>query len=213
MIALFVGPSGTGKTLAAEVVAHELGLDLFSVDMSQVVSKYIGETEKNLSRIFDAAEGGSAVLFFDEADGLFGKRTEARDAHDRYANLEVGYLLARLESFSGLAILASNLRQNIDSAFLRRIDFIVEFQQPDIQARERLWAGHLERGLPLADDVNATLLAEQFPVSGAHIRNAVVGGAFRAAADGEPVSQRHLLSALRREYDKLGKSFPLHEGT
>jgi len=208
VLALFAGPSGTGKTLAAEVVATRLGLDLYCIDLSQVVSKYIGETEKNLSRVFDAAEGAAAVLFFDEADGIFGKRTETRDAHDRYANLEVSYLLARLETFTGLAIMASNLRQNIDQAFLRRMDYVVEFPAPDTGARVVLWKRHLQVDAPIADDVNAGELADLFPVTGAHIRNAAVGGAFFAAADGGRLARRHLLAAMRREYAKLGKSFP-----
>ena len=137
--ALFAGPSGTGKTLAAEVIAHELGVDLFHVDLSQVVSKYIGETEKNLRRVFDAAEDGGAVLLFDEADALFGKRTEVTDSHDRYANLEVGYLLQRMEPFRGLAILTTNARTVLDKAFLRRIQTVVTFPYPDRDARESLW--------------------------------------------------------------------------
>jgi hypothetical protein len=208
VLSLFTGPSGTGKTLAAEVVAARLGLDLYCIDLSQVVSKYIGETEKNLSRVFDAAEGTAAVLFFDEADGIFGKRTETRDAHDRYANLEVSYLLARLETFAGLAIMASNLRQNIDAAFLRRMDYVIEFPAPDTHARHALWQRHLRCDAPIDDDVNAGELAELFPVTGAHIRNAAVGGAFFAAADHGRLTRRHLVAAMRREYEKLGKSFP-----
>jgi hypothetical protein len=208
VLSLFTGPSGTGKTLAAEVIASQLELDLYSVDLSQVVSKYIGETEKNLARVFDAAEGTSAVLFFDEADGLFGKRTETRDSHDRYANLEVSYLLARLETFHGLAILASNLRQNIDSAFLRRMDFLVEFSPPDTEARQKLWERHLRSRAPVAEGIDIPLLASAFPISGAHIRNAVVGAAFLAAADGHPLGQGHLLAAMQREYEKLGRAFP-----
>jgi hypothetical protein len=212
VLALFSGPSGTGKTLAAEVIASQLELDLYCVDLSQVVSKYIGETEKNLARVFDAAEGTSAVLFFDEADGVFGKRTETRDSHDRYANLEVSYLLARLETFNGLAILASNLRQNIDAAFLRRMDFLLEFTHPDIEARQKLWERHLTSRAPLEPDIDVAALASTFPVSGAHIRNVVVGAAFLAAEGGSPLGQAHLLAAMRREYEKLGKSFPSMPG-
>ena len=212
VLALFTGPSGTGPTLAAEAVATRLALDLYCIDLSQVVSKYIGETEKNLSRGFAAAEGAAAVLFFDEADGIFGKRTETRDAHDRYANLEVSYLLARLETFTGLAIMASNLRQNIDHAFLRRMDHVVEFPTPDTGARVALWQRHLRCNAPIADDVDPRELAELFPVTGAHIRNAAVGGAFFAASDGGRLTRHHLLAAMRREYDKLGKSFPLVTG-
>jgi hypothetical protein len=208
VLALFTGPSGTGKTLAAEVIAGRLDLDLYAVDLSQVVSKYIGETEKNLARVFDAVEGSAAVLLFDEADAVFGKRTETRDAHDRYANLEVSYLLARLETFTGLAVLASNLRGNIDIAFLRRMDFIVEFVQPDTEARRRLLEAHLRGRAPLAPDVDPARLAEAFAVSGAHIRNAVVAAAFRAADEGGPLAMEHLGAAMRREYEKLGKAFP-----
>jgi len=209
VVALFTGPSGTGKTLAAEVIAGELGLDLYCVDLAQTISKYIGETEKGLARIFDAAEGSSAVLFFDEADALFGKRTETRDAHDRYANQVVSYLLTRLESFDGITILASNLRQNIDAAFLRRMDSLIEFVQPDIPARVQIWEKHLRGRVPLGASVNAQWLAESFPISGAHIRNAVVAAAFGAAADGQVLGLRHLAAAMRREYQKLGKSFPV----
>jgi SpoVK/Ycf46/Vps4 family AAA+-type ATPase len=208
VLALFTGPSGTGKTLAAEIVAARLGLDLYCIDLAQVVSKYIGETEKNLSRVFDAAEGAAAVLFFDEADGIFGKRTETRDAHDRYANLEVSYLLGRLETFTGLAIMASNLRQNIDAAFLRRMDFVVEFPMPDTAARTLLWERHLRCGAPIAEDVDVHEVADLFPVTGAHIRNAAVGAAFLAAGEDAPISRRHLFAAMHREYNKLGKAFP-----
>jgi hypothetical protein len=208
LLSLFVGATGTGKTLAAEVIAHQLELDLYCIDVSLLVSKYIGETEKNLSRIFDAVEGAPAVLFFDEADSLFGKRTETRDAHDRYANLEVSYLLARLESFSGIAIMASNFRQNIDAAFLRRFDYVVEFAQPDLEARRRIWERHLGCEAPLAPDLNTTRLAEVYEISGAHIRNAIVGAAFAAASEERPIHAAHIVAAMRREYEKLGKPFP-----
>jgi ATP-dependent 26S proteasome regulatory subunit len=206
--ALFSGPSGTGKTLAAEIVAGQLGLDLYCVDLAEVVSKYIGETEKGLARIFDAAAAASAVLFFDEADALFGKRSETRDAHDRYANQEVSYLLTRLESFDGITILASNLRQNIDPAFLRRLDFLVEFTQPDIPSRARIWERHLDGKLPVGPDVDLVWLAETFSISGANIRNVVVAAAFGAAADGKVIRRSHLEEALRGEYDKVGRLFP-----
>jgi AAA+ superfamily predicted ATPase len=207
-LALFVGPSGTGKTLAAEAVAAHLALDLYCVDMSQMVSKYVGETEKHFARLFDALEGAPAVLFFDEADGVFGKRTETRDAHDRYANLEVSYLLQRLETFTGVAILASNLRQNIDTAFMRRMDVVLEFTAPDTEARARIWGRHLRCNAPLAADLDIARLAEIFPVSGANIRNAVVSAAFNAAASAQPIGSMHLIAALRHEYAKLGKAFP-----
>jgi SpoVK/Ycf46/Vps4 family AAA+-type ATPase len=209
VVALFTGPSGTGKTMAAEVIAGELGLDLYCVDLAQTISKYIGETEKGLARIFEASEGAQAVLFFDEADALFGKRTETRDAHDRYANQVVSYLLTRLESFDGITILASNLRQNIDAAFLRRMDFLVEFAQPDIPARAQIWEKHLRTGAPVAANVDPQWLAESFPISGAHIRNAVVAAAFGAAADGQTLTLRHIAAAMRREYQQLGKPFPV----
>jgi hypothetical protein len=205
---LFSGPPGTGKTLSAEVVAGALSVDLLSVDISRVVSKWIGETEKNLSAVFDAAERAQAVLFFDEADALFGRRTEVADAHDRYANLETAYLLARLERFEGLAILATNLRQNIDPAFLRRLEFVVDFDEPDREQRYRLWRCHIPNEELLDPDVNLYELAAHYPVVGGLIRNASVAAAFLAAADGARISQIHFLRAVRREYEKAGKAFP-----
>ena len=205
---LFAGPPGTGKTLSAEVVANALSVDLLLVDISRVVSKWIGETEKNLSAVFDAAERAQAVLFFDEADALFGKRTEVSDAHDRYANLETAYLLARLERFEGLAILATNLRQNIDAAFLRRLEFVIHFEEPDRADRVRLWECHIPSTDLLDRDVNLFELAALYPVVGGLIRNAAVAAAFQAAADGTKISQLHFMRAMRREYEKAGKAFP-----
>lgn len=205
---LFTGPPGTGKTLSAEVLAKSLNVDLLFVDLSRVVSKWIGETEKNLSAVFDAAERGQAALFFDEADALFGKRTEVTDAHDRYANLETAYLLTRLEQFEGLAILATNLRQNIDAAFLRRLEFVVDFEEPDRDERLALWRCHLPEDAPLADDVNLYELAALYPVVGGVIRNAAVAAGFLAATDGAPIDRRHFVNAIRREYLKAGRSFP-----
>lgn len=205
---LFTGPPGTGKTLSAEVLANVLNVDLLVVDLSRVVSKWIGETEKNLSAVFEAAERGQAALFFDEADALFGKRTEVTDAHDRYANLETAYLLTRLEQFEGLAILATNLRQNIDAAFLRRLEFVIDFEEPDREERLALWTCHLPKGVPLAEDVNLYELAALYPVVGGVIRNAAVAAGFLAATDGVPVDRRHFVHAIRREYIKAGRSFP-----
>jgi hypothetical protein len=205
---LFAGPPGTGKTLSAEVLANALKVDLLVVDLSRVVSKWIGETEKNLSAVFDAAERGQAALFFDEADALFGKRTEVTDAHDRYANLETAYLLTRLEQFEGLAILATNLRQNIDAAFLRRLEFVIDFEEPDREERFALWNCHLPKDAPVAGDVNLYELASLYPVVGAVIRNAAVAAGFLAAADGMPIDRRHFIHAIRREYAKAGRSFP-----
>jgi SpoVK/Ycf46/Vps4 family AAA+-type ATPase len=170
-----------------------------------VVSKYIGETEKNLERLFTVADGTGAVLFFDEADALFGKRTKVQDAHDRYANIEVSYLLQRMDCYDGVAVLATNLRENLDEAFARRLDHIVEFELPDAALRRRLWAVVLPPGAPLAADVDLDALAERHPLTGANIRNVAVDAAFRAAHDRVPIGRVHLGEAIRREYQKLGR--------
>jgi hypothetical protein len=203
--ALFAGPSGAGKTMAAEVIAHEVGLDLYQIDLASVVSKYIGETEKNLSRIFAAAEDANAILFFDEADALFGKRSEVSDAHDRYANIEISYLLQKMEEYAGITILATNLRQNLDEAFLRRLAFAVHFPFPDAESRRRIWAGVWPPQTPLAADVDCARLAERCKLSGGNIKNVALAAAFLAAADTGPVTMHHLRQAIRREYQKLGK--------
>lgn len=203
--ALFAGPSGTGKTMAAEVIASELGLDLYKIDLSGVVSKYIGETEKNLERIFNAAENANAILFFDEADALFGKRSEVHDAHDRYANIEVAYLLQKMEQYEGISILATNLRQNMDEAFVRRLAFIIHFPFPDEEHRRLIWAGIWPKEMILSDDVDLDLLASEFKLSGGNIKNIALAAAFLAAEDGSAVSMTHLKQAARREYQKMGK--------
>jgi AAA+ superfamily predicted ATPase len=203
--ALFAGPSGTGKTTAAEAVARELGQDLYRIDLSAVVSKYIGETEKNLASAFDEAERGSAVLFFDEADALFGKRTEVRDAHDRYANLEVNYLLQRVETFTGLVILASNRQSGIDEAFLRRLRFVIRFDPPDATLRRRLWRRSFPEGVKLAQlDWPALASAE---LAGGSIQSAALAAAYLAAADGGTITEEHVERALLREHQKLGKAW------
>ena len=204
---MFSGPPGTGKSLAAEAVATAATTDLLTVDLSRVVSKWVGETEKNLAAAFDAAERTQAVLFLDEADALFGSRTEIHDAHDRYANLETAYLLQRLDHFDGLAVLATNLSHNVDPAFARRMDFVVEFPLPDVQGRRDLWSLHLPAGM-VADDVNLDTLARLYPVPGGWIRNAVVAAAFLAAAADSRIGQRHLVTAIRREYSKSALPFP-----
>jgi AAA+ superfamily predicted ATPase len=206
--ALFAGPSGTGKTLAAEVIAHELGYDLFRIDLSAIVSKYIGETEKNLDRVFAAAENANAVLFFDEADALFGKRSEVKDAHDRYANIEIAYLLQKMEQFDGLAILATNLKQNLDDAFARRLTFSVNFSFPEATERLRLWGALWPKRAPRADDIDLGWFAQEYQLSGGNIRNTVLAAVHLAAANGQVVSREHLLHATRREYQKLGKNIP-----
>jgi SpoVK/Ycf46/Vps4 family AAA+-type ATPase len=200
---LFAGPSGTGKTFAAEVVAAELDLDLYRVDLSQVVSKYIGETEKNLQRIFDAAEAGGSVLLFDEADALFGKRSEVRDSHDRYANIEVSYLLQRMESYRGLAVLTTNLREALDPAFVRRLRFIVTFPFPDAAGRTEMWRRVYPPGLP-TEGLAVERLARP-AVAGGTIRNIALAAAFLAAEEGTPVRMSHMLAALRTEYAKVDK--------
>ncbi|MFE1770473.1 ATP-binding protein [Streptomyces sp. NPDC059008] len=202
--ALFAGGSGTGKTLAAEVMAKELGLDLFIIDLSQVVSKYIGETEKNLSRVFDAAERGGALLLFDEADALFGKRSEVKDSHDRYANLEVSYLLMRMEAYRGLAVLTTNMKKALDSAFMRRIRFVVDFPFPGEKERAEIWSRVLPAQAPVKG-IDPSLLA-QLTVAGGSIRNIALSGAFLAAEEGDRLQMRHMLAAARTEYLKLERS-------
>lgn len=205
VVALFAGPSGTGKTMAAGVVARALALDLYRIDLSGVVSKYIGETERNLERIFVAAECSSAVLFFDEADALFGKRSEVQDAHDRYANIEVSYLLQRIERFDGVAILATNLKQNLDEAFLRRIDFVIEFPAPQAGERLGLWRRLAATDAPIDADVDFALLAERFELTGGSIRNCALAAAHAAARDGTPIHMHHIVAAIAREYVKQGQ--------
>jgi SpoVK/Ycf46/Vps4 family AAA+-type ATPase len=204
--ALFTGPSGTGKTMAAEIIATELGLDLHKIDLSGVVSKWIGETEKNLDRIFTAAENANAILLFDEADALFGKRSEVRDSHDRYANIEVSYLLQKMEEYDGVAILATNLRANLDEAFVRRLGFTVQFPFPEEESRRRIWAGIWPAATPLAPDADASTLAKQFKLSGGNIKNIALAAAALAAADSGVVRMAHVLHATRREYQKVGKT-------
>ncbi|MFD7629889.1 ATP-binding protein [Streptomyces sp. NPDC059851] len=204
---LLTGPPGTGKSLAAEVLATEAGRDLLVVDGSELVSKYIGETEKNLAACFEAAERTQAVFLLDEADALFGTRTEISEANDRFANMETAYLLQRLDRFDGLAVLTTNLRQNIDAAFIRRMDFVVEFPLPDEAGRHRMWDLHLPRALRHAD-VDLAALAQCYPVPGGWIRNAAIGAAFRAADEAGQVRQAHLAGAMRREYGKAGRPFP-----
>jgi ATPase family associated with various cellular activities (AAA)/Winged helix domain, variant len=205
--ALFAGASGTGKTMAAEVLAGELRLDLYRIDLSQVVSKYIGETEKNLRRVFDAAEEGGAVLLFDEADALFGKRSEVKDSHDRYANIEVSYLLQRMESYRGLAILTTNMKGELDPAFLRRLRFVVRFPFPDASQRARIWERIFPADTP-TDGLDVDKLAK-LNVAGGNIRNIALQSAFLAADEGEPVRMAHLMRAAYTEYAKLEK--PLTE--
>ncbi|MEX1362879.1 MAG: AAA family ATPase [Nannocystaceae bacterium] len=204
--AVFAGPSGTGKTMAAEAIANALELDLYRIDLSAVVSKYIGETEENLRQVFDAAEAGGAVLLFDEADALFGKRTEVRDSHDRHANIEVSYLLQRMETYAGLAILTTNLRKSIDDAFLRRVQFIVEFPFPEASLRAQIWRGAFPRQTP-RDTLDYDKLG-QLSVAGGNIRSIVRNAAYIAAGDAEPVRMSHILKAARLEFDKLGRSLP-----
>jgi len=203
--ALLAGESGTGKTMAAEAIAFELGLELYAVNLATVVDKYVGETEKNLERIFAEADGVNAVLLFDEADALFGRRSEVKDAHDRYANIEVAYLLQRMESFDGIALLSTNLRANVDEAFARRLDLVVEFPQPDAEARRLLWERCLGDRLPRADDLDLDACAKRFNLSGGSIRSAALAVAYAAAAAGRPATMADLVSAIQQEYRKLGR--------
>jgi hypothetical protein len=205
IVALFAGESGTGKTMAAEVLAGELGLDLYTIDLATVVDKYVGETEKNLERIFVEADSVNAVLFFDEADAIFGKRSEVRDAHDRYANVETAYLLQRLETFDGIAILATNLKANIDDAFARRLDAVVDFPMPDVEHRRKLWEHSLGAGVPRARGLDLDFCAQAFELSGGNIRNIAFAASYLAAAGDGRVGMPELMHAVGREYRKLGR--------
>jgi AAA+ superfamily predicted ATPase len=205
---LFSGPAGTGKTMAAEVIASDLGLELYKIDLSQVVSKYIGETEKNLNQVFREAKSCYAILFFDEADALFGKRSEVKDAHDRYSNIEIGYLLQKMEEYDGIGILATNLRQNLDEAFVRRLQVIVDFPFPNETYRKLIWDVIFPAESPIGLDVDFVMLAREIKLSGGSIKNIALAAAFFAAEGGGPISMSHLLSAARREYQKLGRIWP-----
>jgi hypothetical protein len=204
--ALFTGPPGCGKTLAAEVIATALNLSLYKIDLSRVVSKYIGETEKNLAGLFEAAENANAILFFDEADALFGKRSEVKDAHDRYANIEIGYLLQKMEEFEGIGILATNLGKNMDEAFQRRMHFTVEFPFPEAVQREAIWRRIFPESAPL-EEIDYVFLAEKLKLAGGNIHNIALRAAFYAAREGRGIGMRELLQAGGREYQKLGKVF------
>ena len=200
----FSGTSGTGKTMAAEIIAREVGLDIYKIDLSSMVSKYIGETEKNLQKIFREAETSNAILFFDEADALFGKRTETRDSHDRYANIEVNYLLQKMEEHEGIVILATNFKNNIDDAFLRRIQFAIEFPPPDEKSREQIWKNIFPLDTPIEGDIDFVFLSK-FKITGGNIKNIALSAAFLAASNSSIVKIEHLIKATKREFQKMGK--------
>lgn len=202
---LFTGSPGTGKTMAAQVMAKELDLELFRVNLSAVVSKYVGETEKNLNLIFDEASRSLCILFFDEADALFGKRTEVKDSQDKYQNMEAAFLLQKMEEYDGISILATNYQQNMDEAFKRRLQYVVEFSMPDAEKRLEMWKRAFPPECPLGENVDLQFLAEQFELTGSNIKNIAVNSAFFAAADGTDVEMGHLLRALRNEFQKSGK--------
>lgn len=207
---LFTGSPGTGKTMAAEIISSELYLELYKIDLSQVVSKYIGETEKNLDKIFQEAIAANAILFFDEADALFGKRSEVKEARDRYANQEISYLLQKIEEYEGIAILATNFRQNLDEAFLRRLSFIIQFPFPEEEQRQRIWGCIFPSSAPLGEDVDLGILAQQIALSGGNIKNIALNAAFLAVGDGGIIKMKHLIKAAQREYQKLGRNWTIH---
>jgi len=206
---LFHGPSGTGKTMAAEVLANKLGLDLYRIDLSTVISKYIGETEKHLRQIFDAAEQGGAILLFDEADALFGKRSEVKDSHDRYANIEVSYLLQRMEAYRGLAILTTNQKSALDAAFLRRIRFVIQFPFPDAGQRTKIWSRIFPRQIP-TESLNFQKLSK-LNVTGGNIQNIAMNAAFIAAEQERPVTMSDIRNATQMEYAKIEKPLSVAE--
>ncbi len=211
---LFAGPPGTGKTMAAEIMAMQLKLPMYRIDLSQVVNKYIGETEKNLKRIFDAAEISDMVLFFDEADALFGKRTDVNDSRDRYANLEVSYLLERMERFKGLAILATNRKRDLDEAFMRRLRYVIDFPVPDEAQRYEIWKQVIPSAVAAHSQIDLGFLARQFPLSGGHIRSIVFNACLQSASSSNGKKELHMkdvLIAVKREYDKMNRSMSLDQ--
>jgi SpoVK/Ycf46/Vps4 family AAA+-type ATPase len=199
---LFAGAPGTGKTMCAQVIAKQLNMELYKINLSQIVSKYIGETEKNLAAVFAEARKSNCILFFDECDAIFSKRSEVKDAHDRNANVEVAYLLQQIEEHDGVSILASNLLQNSDAAFMRRITFVVHFPFPDAKMRREIYLRTLPPGAPADTDIDWNFLAEKFNLSGGHIKNIVVSAAFMAASEGRPIGMKHLLEAAVNELKK-----------
>ncbi len=202
---LFSGPSGTGKTMAADIIAHELNLEMYKVDLSSIVSKYIGETEKNLNRIFGESSSGNVILFFDEADALFGKRSEVKDAHDRYANIETNYLLQKMEEHEGIVVLATNFNKNLDEAFARRMHFTVDFPFPDDRQRELILRKIFPEDAPLSDDIDYRFFSEKFKLTGGNIKNIALTAAFYAADESSEITMRHIILAVKREMRKLGK--------
>lgn len=207
LCSMFSGSSGTGKTMAAEVIANELGMNLYKIDLSQIVSKYIGETEKNLKSIFFEAQKSRDIIFFDEADSIFGKRSEVKDAHDRYANIEVSFLLQQIEEYEGITILATNFSKNVDDAFLRRLQFVVDFPYPDEEHRRRIWQVTLPAELPLDSDLDFYATARDIKLAGGNIKNIALNAAFYAAEDGTSVGMKHVIRAAAREYQKLGRTW------
>jgi len=206
LTALFTGESGTGKTMAAEVIAKDLNLELYKIDLSSILSKYIGETEKNLNTIFKEGEGSNSILFFDEADALFGKRTDVKDSHDRYANIETNYLLQKIDEFEGVVILSTNFKRNIDDAFIRRMQFIVNFPFPDAEYRLEIWKKAFPEQVPRSEDIDFKFLSSNLQISGGNIKNIVINSAFLAAKNGKrPISMSEIIIATKREFEKIGK--------
>lgn len=202
---LFSGPSGTGKTMAAEIMGNKLSIDVYKIDLSTIISKYIGETEKNLDCVFRDGATANAIIFFDEADSIFGKRSEVRDSHDRYANVEISYLLQKIDDYDGIIIMATNLRKNMDEAFTRRMHFCVEFPIPGAADRYRIWQRMFPGKAPMARDIDIAFLARQFTITGGSIRNVVITSAFLSAQDGGLIEMENIIRAVKREYQKMGK--------
>ena len=202
---LFTGPPGTGKTMAAQVVASDLDLEVYRVDLSKVISKYIGESEKNLSEVFESAKKSNAVLLFDETDALFGKRTEVKDSHDKHANVETSYLLQKMEEYSGITIMTTNFIENIDKAFFRRINYVVHFNLPDFDLRLKIWRNMFPSDTPISKDVNFEYLAKNFEIAGGSIKNIVLTASFMAASESDKVEMKHIIKSIEYELKKQGK--------
>jgi SpoVK/Ycf46/Vps4 family AAA+-type ATPase len=207
---LFAGPPGTGKTMAAHVLSNMLDIPLYKIDLSQVADKYIGETEKHLRKIFDFADENELILFFDEADSLFGKRSEVKDSKDRYANMEISYILQRVEQFNGVAILATNLRENMDSAFIRRMKYVIEFPMPNKDMREQIWKNSFSENVPTGN-IDYEFLSEKFELSGGNIKNIILTATFLAAGKNEAVGMIHILEAVKNEYYKYNKEMTIED--